>query len=119
MNKLLKFGIIGIAGFFAVSFISSKTQKAFAGARNQLPIRLYRGRSNYRGTKQEQQGGYQLSGNKNQRILNRKAITTARRAGRGTVGQKYYTRNGIPVNPNEQRTINDILTRQRRERGWT
>ena len=119
MNTILKLGIIAVGGFFAISFLSGKAQKAYAGARNQLPIRLYRGRSNYRGTQQQQKGGYQLSGNRNQRILNRKALTLARRSGRGSVGQNYYSRNGIPVNPNEQRNIQKILTRQRRERGWT
>ncbi len=121
IRKILPLVILAVGVLYVFTHFSGKQAQAFAGARQQLPIRLYRGRSNYRGTLQSQQGGYQLSGNRNQQRQNNRAIKNMKRSGRGrrTTGKSFYSRNGIPVNPQEQRNINAILTRQRRQRGWS
>lgn len=119
MKTFLKYAIGAVTVLAVFSFFSSRQAQAFNGARNQLPIRLYRGRSNYRGTKQDQKGGFQLTGNSNQQKLNNQALRFNNRSGTRPSGKTFYTRNGIPVNPREQRTIQQILTRQRKERGWT
>ena len=115
-------GLIG-AWYVFTQIKQTKIGQAFGGARDQLPIRLYRGRSNYRGTLNSQKGGYKISGNKNQRNLQNQSIKIMKRSNKSRSslrsGMSYYSRNGIPVNPQEQRTINEILTRQRRERGWS
>ena len=80
MNKLIKLGIIGVAGFVVISFFSGKAQKAYAGARDQLPIRLYRGRSNYRGTRLGNKRSMRnLAGNRTQRRSQRHATRLMRR----------------------------------------